>query len=66
MDPCSTLSFGFSIFGMVWMQIFEFSHKLVAMVWCPLSTKGQGALDHEGGKLVGKKFMVGQNFEELV
>jgi len=23
-------------------------------------------LDHEGGKLVGKKFMVGQNFEELV
>ncbi len=45
---------------MVWMQNFNFSHKLVAMVWCPLFTKGQGALDHEGGKLVGKKFMVGQ------
>jgi hypothetical protein len=28
--------------------------------------KGQGALDHEGGELVGKKFMMGQIFEELV
>jgi len=51
---------------MVWMQNFGFNHKLVAMVWCPLSTKGQGALDHKGGELVGKKFMVGQIFEKLV
>ncbi len=36
------------------------------MVWCPLSTEGQGALDHKGGKLVGKKFMVGQILEKLV
>jgi hypothetical protein len=27
--------------------------------------KGQG-MDHEGAKLVGKQFMVGQNFKELV
>jgi hypothetical protein len=32
---------------MVWMQNFKFSHKFVAMVWCPLSTKGQGALEHK-------------------
>jgi hypothetical protein len=36
------------------------------MVWCLLSTKRQGALDHKGGKLVGENFMVGQIFEELV
>ncbi len=36
------------------------------MVWCPLSTKGQGVLDDGGGKLVGENFMVGQIFEELV
>jgi hypothetical protein len=36
----------------------------MAMVCCPLSTKGQGALDHRGGELVGKNFMVGQIFEE--
>ncbi len=51
---------------MVWMQNFRCDHKLVAMVWCPLSTKRQGALDHEGGELVGKKFMVGQILKELV
>jgi hypothetical protein len=36
------------------------------MVWCPLSTKGQGALDHRGGEIVAKNFIVGQIFEELV
>ncbi len=51
---------------MVWMQNFRFNHKLVAMVWCPLSTKRQGVLDHEGGKLVRENFMVGQNFKKLV
>jgi hypothetical protein len=30
-----------------------------------LSTKGQGTLDHGGGELVGKKFMVGQILEEF-
>ncbi len=35
------------------------------MVWCPLSTKGLGTLDHKGGGLVGKKFMVGQILEEF-
>jgi hypothetical protein len=48
------------------MQNFEFNHKLVAMVWCHLSTKGQGALDHRGGKLVGENFMVGQTLKKLV
>ncbi len=43
---------------MIWMQNFEFSHKFVAIVWRPLSTKGQGTLDHEGGELVGGNFMV--------
>jgi hypothetical protein len=28
--------------------------------------KGQGALDHKGGELVGEKFMVNQILEELV
>ncbi len=51
---------------MVWMQIFGFNHKLVTMVWCHLSTKRQGVLDHEGGKLVGENFMVGQILEKLV
>jgi hypothetical protein len=51
---------------MVWMQNFKCSHKLVTMVWCPLFTKGQGALNHEGGELVGENFMVGQIFEKLI
>ncbi len=51
---------------MVWMQNFEFSHKLVAMVWCPLSIKGQGALDHRNGELVGENFMVSQILQKLV
>jgi hypothetical protein len=42
------------------MQNFEFSHKFVAIVLRPLSTKGQGTLDHEGDELVGGNFMVGQ------
>jgi hypothetical protein len=37
------------------MQSFRCSHKLVVMVYCLLSAKGEGALDHGGGKLVGKK-----------
>jgi hypothetical protein len=44
------------------MQNFGFSHKLVTMVWCLLSIKEQGALDHKGGKLVGENLMVGQIF----
>jgi hypothetical protein len=28
--------------------------------------KGEGKVDHRGGKLVGKKLIVGQIFEELV
>jgi hypothetical protein len=31
-----------------------------------LFTKGQGALDHEGGKLVRENFMVRQIFQKLV
>ncbi len=50
---------------MVWMQNFGFNHKLVIIVWCPLSTKRQGTLHHKGGELVGENFMVGQIFEEL-
>ncbi len=46
------------------MQNFKCNHKLVAMVWCFLSTKELGALDHGGGKLVGENFMVGQILEE--
>ncbi len=38
----------------------------MAKVWCPLSTKGQGVLDHKGGELVWKKFVVGQIFENFV
>ncbi len=45
------------------MQNFEFNHKLVAMVWCHLSTKGEGALNQKGGELAGGNFMVGQIFE---
>ncbi len=33
------------------------------MVWNPLSTKGQGVLDHEGGGLVGQNFIVRKNFK---
>jgi len=51
---------------MVWMQNFEFNHKFVAMIWCPLSTKGQGALDHRNGELVGKNFMVSQILKKLI
>jgi hypothetical protein len=36
------------------------------MVWCLLSTKGQGALDHGGVELVGENFMVNQILEKLV
>ncbi len=36
------------------------------MVWCPLSTNGQGTLDHGGGELVGENFMVGQILEEFI
>jgi hypothetical protein len=36
------------------------------MVRCFLFTKEQGALDHEGRKLVEENFMVGQIFKELV
>jgi hypothetical protein len=31
-----------------------------------LSTRGQGALDHGGGKLVGENFMVGQILKEFL
>jgi hypothetical protein len=48
------------------MQNFEFSHKFVAMVQCPSSTKGQGALEHKNGELVGENFMVNQILKELV
>ncbi len=48
------------------MQNFKFNHKLVVVVWCFLSTKRQGALDHKGGELVGENFMVGQIFKELI
>ncbi len=51
---------------MAWMQNFGFSHKLVAMVWCLLSTKGQGALEHKGGELVGENSWWANFFEELV
>ncbi len=36
------------------------------MAWCVLFTKGQGAVGHRGGKLLGENFMVGQIFEALV
>ncbi len=36
------------------------------MMWSPLSAKGQGALDHGSGKLMGQNFMVGQIFEEFI
>jgi U3 small nucleolar RNA-associated protein 14 len=48
------------------MQNFRFNHKLVVMVLCLLSTKGQGAIYHRGGEIVGENFMMGQIFEELV
>jgi hypothetical protein len=48
------------VFEVVWMQGFRCNIKLVAMVWSPLSIKGQGTLDHRGGGLVGQSFMVGQ------
>ncbi len=51
---------------MLSMQNFGFMHKLVAMVWCPLSTKGQGAFNHTGGEIVGENLTVGKILEELV
>jgi hypothetical protein len=36
------------------------------MVWCPLSTKGQGTLDHGSGELVVENFMVGQIFKKIL
>jgi hypothetical protein len=50
---------------MVSMQDFKCSHKLMAMVYSPLSTKGQDTLDHKNGKLVGQNFMVGQIHKEF-
>ncbi len=36
------------------------------MVWSPLSTKGQGALHHKGGGLMGQSFMVGQIHKNIL
>jgi hypothetical protein len=38
----------------------------MTMVYSPLSTKGQDALDHRSGKLVGQNFMVGQIHKEFL
>ncbi len=45
---------------------FRYNHKLIVVVWCPLSIKREGALDHGGGGLMGENFMVGQIFEEFL
>jgi hypothetical protein len=50
---------------MVSMQDFKYNYKLMAMVYSPLSTKGQDTLDHGNGKLVGQNFMVGQIHKEF-
>jgi hypothetical protein len=68
MDPCNTPNFKFpkgfqnGLNAKFWIQPQTCYNGLMSFI----HKKGQGALDHKGGKLVGETFMVGQILKTLV